>query len=401
MKRTTILCGVTLMFMHGVALGQSPNIPSPAQSGFKATTPPNVPSSKSHDSFITGVGTSGSISVFTAPFEIGDSALFQSPLGYVGIGTSTPETKFRVVNDENSINQFNLTPIGIYATVTSSINNTTGIRGDYLATTGFGYGVEGITFSNEGFGVAGVALASGTGAYGVAGTYGSTTGGGGGGVLGQTEATTDFTSAVRGNANGTSGGSVAIFGEQFSPDAGAGLFINRANGPLLIGAAGPSATNVFRVDGTGRVFADGGFQPNGADFAESMMVAGDIRKYEPGDLLEIDARGDRRLELAQAAYSPLVAGIYSTKPGMLGSARNIDAQNAIDEVPLAVVGIVPCKVTTENGPIQAGDLLVTSSLAGHAMKGTDRSKMLGAVIGKALQSIETGTGVIQVLVTLQ
>ena len=285
--------------------------------------------------------------------------------------------------------------------MTSSINNTTGIRGDYLATTGFGYGVEGITFSNEGFGVAGVALASGTGAYGVAGTYGSTTGGGGGGVLGQTEATTDFTSAVRGNANGTSGGSVAIFGEQFSPDAGAGLFINRANGPLLIGATGPSATNVFRVDGTGRVFADGGFQPNGADFAESMIVAGDIRKYEPGDLLEIDARGDRRLELAQNAYSPLVAGIYSTKPGMLGSDRNIDAQNAIDEVPLAVVGIVPCKVTTENGPIQAGDLLVTSSLAGHAMKGTDRSKMLGAVIGKALQSIGTGTGVIQVLVTLQ
>jgi hypothetical protein len=401
MKRTTILCGMALTFMHGVALGQSPNVPSPAQSGFKATTPPNVPSSTSHDWFITGVGTSGSIPVFTAPLEIGDSALYQSPLGYVGIGTSTPETKFRVVNNENSINQFNLTPIGIYATVTSSINNTTGIRGDYLATTGFGYGVEGITFSNEGFGVTGVALANGTGAYGVAGTYGSTTGGGGGGVLGQTEATTDFTSAVRGNANGTSGGSVAIFGEQFSPDAGAGLFINRANGPLLIGAAGPSATNVFKVDGSGRVFADGGFQPNGADFAESMMVAGDIRKYEPGDLLEIDARGDRRLELAQNAYSPLVAGIYSTKPGMLGSARNIDAQNAIDEVPLAVVGTVPCKVTTENGPIQAGDLLVTSSLAGHAMKGTDRSKMLGAVIGKALQSIGTGTGVIQVLVTLQ
>jgi hypothetical protein len=74
---------------------------------------------------------------------------------------------------------------------------------------------------------------------------------------------------------------------------------------------------------------------------------------------------------------------------MLGSTRKIDAESAIDEVPLAVVGIVPCKVTTENGPIKAGDLLVTSSLPGHAMKGTDKSKMLGAVVGKALQSIET------------
>jgi hypothetical protein len=85
----------------------------------------------------------------------------------------------------------------------------------------------------------------------------------------------------------------------------------------------------------------------------------------------------------------------------LGSSRKSDAESAIDEVPLAVVGIVPCKVTTENGPVKAGDLLVTSSLPGHAMKGTDKSKMLGAVVGEALQSIETGTGIIQVLVTLQ
>lgn len=200
---------------------------------------------------------------------------------------------------------------------------------------------------------------------------------------------------MRGQANGTSGESVAIFGEQFSPDAGAGLFINRANGPLLVGAVGPSATNVFRVDGTGRVFADGGFQPNGADFAESMAVTGDPRSYTAGDLLVIDANGRRRLALAQEAYSTLVAGIYSTKPGLLGSTRTLDQGAAVDEVPLAVVGIVPCKVTAGNGPIQVGDLLVTSSAPGRAMKGTDRSRMLGAVVGKALEPLAAGTGVIQ------
>lgn len=71
------------------------------------------------------------------------------------------------------------------------------------------------------------------------------------------------------------------------------------------------------------------------------------------------------------------------------------------EVPLAVVGIVPCKVTAENGPIQVGDLLVASSRPGHAMKGTNRSRMLGAVVGKALEPQNKGTGVIEVLVTLQ
>jgi len=76
--------------------------------------------------------------------------------------------------------------------------------------------------------------------------------------------------------------------------------------------------------------------------------------------------------------------------------------SALDsEVPLAVVGIVPCKVTTENGAILVGDLLVTSTTPGYAMKGTDRGKMLGAVVGKALEPLDVGKGVVQVLVTLQ
>jgi hypothetical protein len=144
-----------------------------------------------------------------------------------------------------------------------------------------------------------------------------------------------------------------------------------------------------------------GSNPSGADFAESMAVAGDRSKYIAGDLPVIDPTTNRCLALSQQPYSTLVAGIYSTKPGMLGSTRKVDEVAAKDEVPLAVVGIVPCKVTTENGPIRVGDLLVTSSTPGHAMKGTDRSKLVGAVVGKALEPLPQGTGVIQVLVTLQ
>ncbi|HXN24923.1 MAG TPA: hypothetical protein VOA41_19495 [Candidatus Dormibacteraeota bacterium] len=68
---------------------------------------------------------------------------------------------------------------------------------------------------------------------------------------------------------------------------------------------------------------------------------------------------------------------------------------------MAIVGIVPCNVSAENGAIKAGDLLVTSWTPGHAMKGTDRSHMLGVVVGKALEPLPSGKGVIQVLVALQ
>jgi hypothetical protein len=157
----------------------------------------------------------------------------------------------------------------------------------------------------------------------------------------------------------------------------------------------------FRVDSTGKGYFDGGTQTGGADFAESVAVQGKPSAYEPGDLLVIERGAHRRLTLSSTPYSTLVAGIYSTKPGMLATPHNMDDEQIKQEVPLAVVGIVPCKVTAQNGAIQEGDLLVTSSRAGYAMKGTERGRMLGAVVGKALEPLPKGTGVIQVLVTLQ
>jgi hypothetical protein len=178
------------------------------------------------------------------------------------------------------------------------------------------------------------------------------------------------------------------------------LTVSTAGGDIIVGQS--AGVNEFRVDGSGTGYFDGGTQTGGADFAESVAVHGQRSQYEPGDVLEIDPSADRHLALSHHAYSTLVAGIYSTKPGVLATPRRMD-DPAIkaSEVPLAVVGIVPCKVTAENGAIARGDLLVTSSRPGYAMKGTDRRQMLGAVVGKALQPLGEGTGVIEVLVTLQ
>jgi hypothetical protein len=68
---------------------------------------------------------------------------------------------------------------------------------------------------------------------------------------------------------------------------------------------------------------------------------------------------------------------------------------------MAVVGIVPCKVTTANGVIHRGDLLVTSMIPGYAMKATDRGRFPGAIVGKAMQELFVGSGIIEVLVTLE
>ena len=71
------------------------------------------------------------------------------------------------------------------------------------------------------------------------------------------------------------------------------------------------------------------------------------------------------------------------------------------ETPVAMTGRVYVKCSTENGAIRPGDRLTTASLAGHAMKVTEEQRSVGAVIGKAMSSLDADTGLVLVLVNLQ
>ena len=177
----------------------------------------------------------------------------------------------------------------------------------------------------------------------------------------------------------------------------------------------------FRVNADGNVTADGAFTGGGADFAEIVKVEAGATSVEAGDVMVIDRGARRGFAMASGARSTLVAGVYSTQPGVMASPRdwdaldrslngaNADGENAatpvlelarqVDEVPLAVVGIVPCKVSAENGPIAVGDLLVTAATPGHAMR--DDAPAVGTVLGKALEPLPSGRGVIEIMVTLQ
>jgi len=349
---------------------------------------------------VSGSGTANTIPVWTGKTSLGNSQIIQSGTN-VGIGGTSSGARFYVVTSNgsgqsvlgnNTSNSKNTMPVGV-AGLSSGLLGV-GVYGQANSTTGAAIGTVGITVSPIGIGVEGISDASsgdGGNASGVAGVFNGTSGTGSG-VIG-------ISASPKGSGVlGQSINFIGVTGTTSGASGIAGYFDNTAAGTLLVGAV--NGTHKFRVDGTGRGFFDGGTQVGGADFAESVAIAAADGRREPGDLLVVDRESTRQLTLATEPYSTLVAGIYSTKPGVLATPHTM-AENASNEIPLAIVGIVPCKVSAENGSIMPGDLLVTSSTPGHAMKGTDRSRMLGAVVGKALEPLSEGKGVIQVLVTLQ
>ena len=314
-----------------------------------------------------------------------------SGTGIMGIVTSQTGNTVGVIGRSDSVVGNGVYGVTTAATGTAEAisgtamaNQGHGIGGYAVATSGTSVGVYGKSYSSQGTGVEGESSPAANG-YATYGVIGLAHGNAGIGVYGREDSTT--------------GSPVAVEGAVTSASGTAGYFVNVNGGNILIGQAG--SNKVFRVDGTGKVFADGGVQSSGADFAESIAVRGERAQYEPGDVLEIDGTSDRQVRLADEAYSTRVAGVYSTRPGTLSTTHAMDAVQFSNEVPVAVIGIVPCKVTTANGAIHRGDLLVSSAIPGYAMKATDRIRMPGAIIGKAMQEALEGTAVIEILVTLE
>jgi hypothetical protein len=155
----------------------------------------------------------------------------------------------------------------------------------------------------------------------------------------------------------------------------------------LFKSGNPTTANVARIDATGKGFFNGGTQSSGADLAEAFDVIKEVSEYEPGDILSIAITKDRTVEKSNGAYSSLVLGVYATKPGILLTEENIDS-DLTGKVPMGVVGVIPTKVCHEGGAIRRGDLLVTSSIPGVAMKADPARVQPGQIIGKALQNFD-------------
>jgi hypothetical protein len=146
---------------------------------------------------------------------------------------------------------------------------------------------------------------------------------------------------------------------------------------------------------------------------------------EAGDVLIADPDNDESVIKSSKPYDATVVGIVSTQPHLLmGMELVMDEETGemyedVNAAKLALTGRVPVKVTDENGPIQRGDFLTTSSKTGHAMKWSlldvekaedfeelksilaENERRRNAIVGKALEILDSGDGKIMALVNLQ
>ena len=195
------------------------------------------------------------------------------------------------------------------------------------------------------------------------------------------------------------------------------------------GTAAEPRAEVFRVDERGNVWAQGAFRPRSMDLAETFAVSETV---EPGDVLVVDRESKGHYARSRRTADTGVIGVVATDPGVLLGG---DVSRVLDESPelslslaearaaldheveravwselerrfrasyaaVALSGTVPVKVDAGYGAIMPGDLLVSSPTPGHAMRAPDPAPA-GAVIGKALELLEAGTGKIRMIVVLR
>jgi len=171
-------------------------------------------------------------------------------------------------------------------------------------------------------------------------------------------------------------------------------------GSVGIGTSTPSAT--LHVQGTGRITGsltvDGNIAAKYQDVAEWVRSS---QQLSAGTVVVLDQTKSNQVIASSQAYDTRVAGVISLQPGIsLG-------ESGAGKVLVATTGRVKVKVDATNGPIQIGDLLVTSDQPGLAMKsepisvGKRAIHSPGTLIGKALEPLASGKGEILVLLSLQ
>jgi hypothetical protein len=176
-----------------------------------------------------------------------------------------------------------------------------------------------------------------------------------------------------------------------------GIFLG---GNVGIGTATPTSrldvAGTFHVSGNATI--DGNIAAKYQDVAEWVPADTSIAA---ATLVVLDRNKDNVVTASRSAYDTAVAGVVSAQPGLiLGEA-------SADKVKVATTGRVKLRATAAKHPIKIGDLLVTSDIAGTAMKSIPvevagvQMHRPGTVVGKALQPLGSGEGEILVLLSLQ
>ncbi|MEI6660214.1 MAG: hypothetical protein WCK91_02205, partial [bacterium] len=136
--------------------------------------------------------------------------------------------------------------------------------------------------------------------------------------------------------------------------------------------------SVLRVTSDGNIMSstNGAFFSGGADLAENYTSTQTLTR---GEVVIIDPANSQGVLRSTGQYQNTVVGVVSSAPGFVAGSKTVDS------VPIALVGRVPVRFSTENGPIKAGDYLTSASIPGYAMRATQA----GRVIGTALENMDS------------
>jgi len=139
----------------------------------------------------------------------------------------------------------------------------------------------------------------------------------------------------------------------------------------------------------------------GADVAEPFQISNSEREVPKGAVVIIDEQNPGHLVLSERAYDTRVAGVISGAGGVNPGIQLKQTGVLEGGQDVALSGRVYVQADATSAPIKPGDLLTTSDTPGHAMKVTDPARAHGAILGKAMTKLESGRGLVLVLVTLQ
>jgi hypothetical protein len=177
---------------------------------------------------------------------------------------------------------------------------------------------------------------------------------------------------------------------------GANTVLNSGGGNVGIGVINPAAK--LHVAGTTRT---GVLQiTGGSDLAENFEIE-DPETVKPGMLVAIDPDNAGKLNIARGAYNRRVVGVLSGANGLAAGMLLPDPNDTEGALPVALSGRAWVYADASKHAIRPGDMLTTSELPGYAMRTANSRRAAGAVIGKAMTELKSGTGLVLVFVTLQ
>jgi type IV secretory pathway TrbL component len=178
---------------------------------------------------------------------------------------------------------------------------------------------------------------------------------------------------------------VAVNGSNVAAFSATGLILNIANSPTAIVNAGTNGAG--NIGATGATFNTVFARATTAQYADLAEIYTSDQQYSAGTVVIFG--GEAEVTQSRDSHDTRIAGVVSTQPAYL---MNHDAVG----VPVALQGRVPCRVL---GPVNKGDRVVSSHIAGVAQALDPLQYQPGCIIGKALQAIDSADiSIIEVVV---